>query len=364
MKRIVIDARIVGSSTGVYAENLLNHLQTIDSENEYVVLLRKAGSWTPTAKNFRAVLAPIADYTFAEQLKLARLLYSLRPDLVHFCMPQQPLLYIGRRVTTVHDLTLVRFENIDMNPFVYKVRKAIFTGMLKNVVSRSRAVLTPTEWVRNDVLDFTSRRYADKVITTLEAGDPLAARAEPVKSLQDVPFLFFVGNAFPYKNLRRIVDAYAVYKQTHPDLQLVFAGKKEFFYEQLEQYIHEQGITDVSILGFVSEGEKRWLLQNARAYVVASLSEGFHIPGLEAMYEGCPVISSNATCLPEVVGDAAELFDPSSTEALVTAIGNVLENQQRREDLVKKGHARVKQFSWARMAKETKAVYDLVLDER
>lgn len=364
MKRIVIDARIVGSSTGVYAENLLNHLQTIDTENEYIVLLRKEGTWLPTAKNFRVVLAPIADYTFAEQLKLAQLLYSLKPDLVHFCMPQQPLLYFGTRITTVHDLTLVRFENIDMNPFIYKVRKAIFTGLLRNVVRRSKAVLTPTEWVRSDVLDFTSERYADKIVTTLEAGDPLAAKADAVKNLKGKQFLFFVGNAFPYKNLRRIVDAYAQYKKTHPDVQLVFAGKKEFFYEQLEQYIHEQNIADVSILGFVSEGEKRWLFQNAAAYVVASLSEGFHIPALEAMYEGCPVISSNATCLPEVVGDAAELFDPHSTEALVTAIARVLENPKRRDELAKKGYARVKQFSWARMARQTKDIYDLALSER
>jgi len=360
--KIVIDARVLGTSTGVYAENLLNHLQTVDTSNEYVVLLRKADTWKPTAKNFSTLLAPIPDYTFAEQVRLAQLLYSLKPDLVHFCMPQQPLLYFGKRVTTVHDLTLVRFENIDMNPLLYKLRKTVFTLLLRNVIWRSKAVLTPTEFVRSDVLDFSSQQHARKVITTLEAGDPLAATSEPVEKLSKKPFIFFVGNAFPYKNLRRIVEAYMVLKKTQPELELVFAGKKDYFYEQLEQFAAEKGAKDVHILGFISEGEKRWLFQNAQAYVVASLSEGFHIPGLEAMYEGCPVISSNATCLPEVNGDAALYFDPTSTEELVDALTQISTDQDIRERQIACGNKRVKQFSWARMAKETKAVYDKILE--
>jgi glycosyltransferase involved in cell wall biosynthesis len=362
-KRIVIDARIAGSSTGVYAENLLNHLQAIDTKNEYVVLLRKEGSWTPTAKNFRTVVAPFKDYTFSEQFGFAKLLYSLKPDLVHFIMPQQPLLYIGKRVTTVHDLTLVRYENIDMNPIVYKIRKGIFTLLLRNVVRRSKAVLTGTEYVRKDVLAFTSMRYSDKVITTLEAGDPLAGKSEEIKELKGKKFIFFVGNAFPYKNLRRIVEGYMSVKTTHPELELVFAGKKDYFYEQIEEFVNQNGVKDVHILGFISEGAKRWLFQNAEAYVVASLSEGFHIPGLEAMYEGCPVISSSATCLPEVYADAARYFDPASTRELAEAITDILEKPKLRKDLVTRGHERVKQFSWARMAQETKDVYDLVLNK-
>lgn len=358
---IVIDARIVGSSTGVYAENLLNHLQSIDKDNSYTVLLRKEGAWQSTAENFHIVVAPIKDYSFAEQFRLAGLLYSLKPDLVHFCMPQQPLFYIGKRVTTVHDLTLVRFENVDMNPILYKIRKWIFTLLLRNVIWRSKAIFTPTEWVRNDVLDFSSQRYADKVITTLESGDPLADKAEPVKRLVGKKFLFFVGNAFPYKNIRRIVEGYMAAKVTHPELQLVLAGKKGYFYEQIEEFVAEHGVKDVHFLGFVSEGEKRWLFQNAEAYVVASLSEGFHIPGLEAMYEGCPVLSSNATCLPEVYDQAALYFDPHSTTDLAKNITDLLKDSSLRKELQTKGYKQVKKFSWKRMTKQTQAIYEKVL---
>jgi len=276
-------------------------------------------------------------------------------------MPQQPLLYIGKRVTTVHDLTLVRFENIDMNPFLYRLRKAIFTLMLRNVIWRSKAVLAPTEFVRSDILNFTSPSHTDKVVTTLEAGDPLAATSEPIEKLAGKQFIFFVGNAFPYKNLRRIVEAYIKLKMSRPELELVFAGKKDYFYEQLEGFAREQGAKDIHILGYISEGKKRWLFQNAQAYVVASLSEGFHIPGLEAMYEGCPVVSSNATCLPEVNGDAALYFDPTSTGELVKALTLITTDKAVREQQIARGHKRVKEFSWARMATETKAVYDKIL---
>ncbi len=360
-RKIVIDARITGSSTGVYSENLLNHLQKIDSKNQYFVLLRDLTSWKPTAKNFTAIHAPVKDYTFAEQISLAKTLHALKPDLVHFCMPNQPLLYFGKRVTTVHDLTLIKFENIDMNPAIYRIRKAIFNLLVRNVIWRSHAVVTPTEYVRNDVLEFSGRQHADKVFTTLEAGDPLAGRPVAISDLKNKKFVFFIGNAFPYKNLKRIVDAYKQVQSNHPELHLVFAGKKEFFYEDLERYVDKQDVENVHFLGFVSEGEKRWLFQNAQAYVVASLSEGFHIPALEAMYEGCPVISSNATCLPEVCASAAVYFDPLSTSGLEKAIKSVLEDKKLRNKVVEAGYGRVKEFSWKRMAQETLDVYESVL---
>jgi glycosyltransferase involved in cell wall biosynthesis len=357
---IAVDARNIGTSTGVYVENLLNHLEAIDSDNDYVVILaeKSVDLWRPSKPNFRAVTSPYKNYTFGEQIGFALQLYRLRPDLVHFCMPQQPLLYFGRRVTTVHDLTLVRFENIDMNPLAYKLRKWIFTALLRNVIWRSKAVLTPTEYVRKDVLDFSSQRHSDKVVTTLEAGEPLAEKPEVVEEAKGKQYIFFVGNAFPYKNLRTTVDAFALLQERLPGLHLFFAGKKEYFYEQIEKYAQEKGVEKrTHFLGYISEGEKRWMFQNAEAYVVASLSEGFHIPGLEAMYENCPVISSDATCLPEVYRDAARYFDPHDPEELANVIEQVVTDKKMSEKLMEAGRKRVKQFSWRRMAEQTLEVY-------
>jgi glycosyltransferase involved in cell wall biosynthesis len=183
---------------------------------------------------------------------------------------------------------------------------------------------------------------------------------EPIQEIDGKQYLFFVGNAFPYKNVGLIVDAFAKLQQTYPDMHLALAGKKDFFYEQIEKDIRERNITNVHILGYVSDGEKRWAMQNALSYVVASLSEGFHIPLLEAMYENCPVISSDATCLPEVAGDAALYFDPYDTDALVSAVKKLIENPGLRNELIQKGTENTKRFSWQKMAAETKTAYDSV----
>ncbi|MDB5177663.1 MAG: hypothetical protein JWO61_46 [Candidatus Saccharibacteria bacterium] len=356
---IVIDARRINSSTGHYIERLIDELQLIDDENNYtvVVLEKEKDHWKPSQPNFSVYPTTADHYTFKEQLQFAKLLYRLKPDFVHFSMPQQPLLWNGRRITTVHDTTLVRYENIDQNKLLYKTRKFVFTNLLRNVIKRSDYVIAPTQYVRDDLDEWTSQRYSKKLVVTHESGEMIHDEPEPIKKLKGKQFLFFVGNAFPYKNLGRIVSAYAELKYAHPELQLVFAGKKDFFYEQLEQGVDHRKIPDVHFLGYISDGEKRWLMQQATAYVCASLSEGFHIPMIEAMYEQCPVISSNSTCLPEVGGDAALYFDPHSTDELVAAVARLLEEPGLREQLIKKGNHNVKRFSWEKMAKETYAIY-------
>jgi glycosyltransferase involved in cell wall biosynthesis len=364
MSHIVIDARHLNLSTGVYMQNLLKELDKAIDDSMRITALVPSGETkrlSTELKNISLVPADQKWYSVAEQFSLAILLYRLKPDLVHFCMPQQPLLYFGKRITTVHDLTLIRFDNIDINQYVYKFRKFVFKTLLKAVIRRSAKILVPTNYVREDILDFSSTKYKEKIYITPEAGDPLSGTPEPVAKLKDKTFIFFVGNAFPYKNLYRIVDSYALAKKDNPELQLVFAGKKDYFYDQIEGYVREKGIDDVRILGFVSEGEKRWLMQHAVAYVVASLSEGFHIPGLEAMYEDCPVISSNATCLPEVYEDAALYFDPHSTTDLASCISLLMNDPDKRKQMAKLGNAQVKKYSWGKTAQLTLEAYRQVL---
>ncbi|MGH7194246.1 MAG: glycosyltransferase, partial [Candidatus Saccharimonadales bacterium] len=115
--------------------------------------------------------------------------------------------------------------------------------------------------------------------------------------------------------------------------------------------------------GFVTEAQLRWLYERCEAYIFPSLSEGFGLPGLEAMRHGAPVISSNATCLPEIYGDGAHYFDPLDAGAIAEAIDNVLSDKDLRDGLIKKGRARVKQYSWRRMAEQTLDVYKQALDE-
>lgn len=364
MKHIVIDARRINSSTGHYAKHLIDTLQILDHDNRYtiIVLEKEKGFYTPRAKNFQIITTRADHYTFAEQLSFASLLYRLRPDLVHFTMPQQPLLWFGRRVTTVHDTTLIRYENIDQNIVSYKIRKLIFTLLLKNVIYRSVYTLSPTRFVSKDLDEWTHHRYDDKLITTLIAGDTVSAKPKQINELEGHDYIYFVGNAFPYKNVGRIVEAFAIVKKSHPHLHLALAGKRDFFYENIDRIVKKQKIPDVHILGYISDEEKLWLTRNARAYVVASLSEGFHMPLLEAMEGNCPIISSNATCLPEVAGEAALYFDPHSVEELVEQINRLLDDPSLQNDLVAKGRRQLKKFSWETTGKATLSVYSRALN--
>ncbi len=362
---IVIDARHINTSTGHYAERLIDHLQQMPDDNTYtiIVLEKEADYYKPTDTRFRIVTTKADYYTFGEQIRLAMLLYRLKPDLVHFTMPQQPMLWFGRRVTTIHDTTLVRYENVDMNIIIYRLRRLVFIGLLRNVIWRSKRIIVPTNFVRDDLDEWTRGRYTDKLVVTYEAGDMINSDPEEVDELRGKKYLFYVGNAFPYKNLWTIVDAYRQIKPDYPDLHLVFAGKRDHFYDELEKRINSEHIHDTHLLGYVSDGEKRWAMKHAAAYVVASRSEGFNIPLQEAMHENCPVVSSDASCLPEVAGKGAMYFDPHSTDSLANTLREVLDDQKLRTRLVSEGQKQIKKFSWSKMARETYDVYTSALND-
>ena len=342
-------------------QRLLIHLHDQHEPSlRYSVLVpsKSVETWQHHLPNFTIVAADQKQYSFQEQLSLLFLLIRLHPNLTHFTMPQQPVLWFGRSVTTIHDNILIHYENIDdINPFVYRVRKLIFTNLVRLVIWRSRYIISPTEYVRQDLIRFSRGSYAHKIIVTPEAGDTVDEDPEPIAPLENTRFLFFVGNAFPYKNVRRIILAFQKLKNSYPDLQLALAGKKEFFYEQLEEFTKKEHIDDVHFLGFISDGQKKWAFQHAVSFVTASLEEGFCIPLAEAMVEGCPVISSNASCLPEVAGDGAIYFDPHSTDELVARISEVLDSESLRNSLIARGKKHVKKFSWKRMARQTRDTY-------
>ena len=174
----------------------------------------------------------------------------------------------------------------------------------------------------------------------------------------------YVGRPLPHKNLGRLIEAFALLQEKHPELYLVLAGKKDAAYEQHERAINERGIRNVVFTDFIDDAQLRWLYENCRAYVFPSLSEGFGLPALEAMLHGAPVVSSNATSLPQVCGDAAHFFDPLSVEDMVAKIDDVLSDDKLRKDLIARGKNQVKKFSWERMARQTLEVYEKALTSK
>jgi glycosyltransferase involved in cell wall biosynthesis len=358
MSRIAIDARELRTSTGRYVERLLHYLQQIDTHNDYTVLLKPHDMevWQPTNHRFAPVACPHDEFTFDEQLGFKKQLHRLKPDLVHFAMAQQPVSYHGKVVTTLHDLTTLRFDNPDKNKIVFKFKQFVYAYVVKRVAAKSQALITPSQYVREDVSRFTGVDD-DKITVTLESADAITVHGEPVSGLGGKQFLMYVGRPTPHKNLNRLIEAFAALKARHPDLVLVLAGKYDRNYQRAAARVKQQSLDNVVFTDFVSEGQLRWLYENCAAYVFPSLSEGFGLPGLEAMIHGAPVVSSNATCLPEVYGDAAHYFDPLDVQSMADAINEVLTDKNLRQSLIAKGSEQVKKYSWGRMAEQTLEVY-------
>ncbi len=358
----MVDARELRTSSGRYVERLLHYLQQIDTSNRYTVLLKPKDldDWKPSNKQFSKLACRYKEFTFSEQLGYLKLLRDLKPDLVHFTFPQQPILYGGKTITTVHDLTTARFGNPSKNWLVFRIKRLVYRVLLRVAAHKSAVVLTPTQWVKEDLARF-ARVNSRKIVVTPEAADPLADHSQEVPELKDSHFIMYVGRPNPHKNLNRLVAAFAILKKQHSDLQLVLVGKQDANYRLLKKYVKKLGIEDIVFTGFLPDSQVRWLYEHTAAYVFPSLSEGFGLPGLEAMVHDAPLISSNATCLPEVYGDAAIYFDPTDPNDIAKKIASVIDKPEIAKSLRQTGKKQAARYSWQRMAEATAEVYRSLL---
>lgn len=362
-KHIVIDARIINTSTGTYVERLLHYLQKIDKKNRYTILipLEDKEFWKPSTDNFFVDLVDIQNYSLKEQTSFKKYLDSLQPDLVHFCMPQQPVLYKGRKVTTVHDLTLLKVYNSDKNWFVFKLKQHVGKFIFKRVSRDSQAVIVPTEYTKKDLLNFVSIS-PNKVFVTYEAADVDQHELEEY-NLPFQKYLLNVGQHSDYKNIVKLAESHQKLLKKYPKLGLVLINRPTDALLANKRLFEQRGYKNIHFTYGVSKGQRDYIYQRAAVYVTPSLREGFGLTGLEAMGYGAPVVSSNATCLPEVYGDAAHYFDPYDVDDMTRTIDDVLSDEKLRTLLIKTGHEQVKKYSWQRMAKQTHSVYMDVLKE-
>lgn len=361
---IVIDARIRRASTGRYTDRLVQHLQDIDTTNTYTILVQTGDDWEMTSPNFRTVACRYKQFSFnpLDQLTFAWQIYRLKPDLVHFTMTQQPIFYFGNIVTTTHDLTMLRYTRAGKYPeIVHKIRMAAYRFMFWQAHKKSRKIIVPTKFVEQDLHQYQPFT-TDKTVVTYESSEPPLKVVGKQPNGIHQPYIMHVGSPFPHKNIENLIKAFEIIKASQPELKLVLAGKKEYYFNQLEAATQSSKyIKDIHFTGFVSDAELKWLYQNAECYVLPALSEGFGLPGLEAMAHGCPVVSSNATCLPEVYQDAALYFDPTNVNDMADAIKKVLSDKKLAKQLVTKGTELLPQYSWRKMATETLAVYKSVI---
>ena len=185
-----IDARESGTSTGRYIDKLIEHLYKLRPNHEIIILTKadRTKYISEIAPDFTIIQTPFKEFTLDEQIGLKRQIEEMHPDLVHFGMVQQPVTYHGRVVTTMHDLITIRFHNPDKNPIVFVIKQQVYKWVNKKVAKKSIAIITPTQFVKDDVEDYTQVNL-NKIVVKYEAADFINDKPEPVHTVEGRDFI-------------------------------------------------------------------------------------------------------------------------------------------------------------------------------
>jgi glycosyltransferase involved in cell wall biosynthesis len=368
--RIAIDARKLHDfGIGTYIRNVVHGLARLDQQTEYVLLCRPedVDVATELGPNFRGVAESARPYSIGEQIRIPLSLVRERAHLLHEPHYVLPPATRCRSVVTIHDCIHLMFPQYLPNAFAHLYARA----SMWSAVRKADRILTVSESSKRDILKFFDIP-ADKVVVIYNAIDerflaePDAEHMDRIRQRYqlDHPFLLYVGNIKPHKNLERLVDAFArVRANGFGDLRLVIVGDRQSKYPPLRQAVHRHRLDkDVRFLGFQPYDTLAVFYRLARAFVFPSLYEGFGLPPLEAMACGTPVVTSNVSSLPEVAGGAAILVDPYDADSIADGITRAISDQALRTELITRGLARARDFSWTQSVTAIHRIYMDVLE--
>jgi glycosyltransferase involved in cell wall biosynthesis len=278
-----------------------------------------------------------------------------------------PLLTPCKSVVTIHDCIHLRFPQYLPNKLAY----AYARGALWAATHRANRVLTVSEASKRDILKYF-HIPKDKVDVIYNAIDERfgetpdhdeVARVRERYQLND-PFVLYAGNIKPHKNIERVIESFHLLRRGPgmEQVKLLIIGDEISKYATLRRAVHKYKLhKHVRFFGFVADRTLAILYRLAAVFVFPSLYEGFGLPPLEAMASGTPVITSNVSSLPEVVGDAALLVDPLDAAAIAEAMRRVLTDPALQEDLRQRGLNRAGEFSWDRSVRRVREIYAEVL---
>lgn len=361
-----------GAGINWYIHNLLCHLPDAGPELRYTAYLHEP-RFAPrqgldVARPSWSTAAPLGRIAW-EQLAAPFALRRDHVDLLHAMAFVSPLISPCPTVITVLDLGFL------CHPEAFKRSKRTYLQwMTRASVRKARRVIAISEHTRRDVI----ARYgvpAERVETVYCGVDrhfrPLPAEEIAVfRNRKGLPerLILFLGTIEPRKNVSSLIAAYAHLLERAPvetsDLALVIAGAKGWFFEDVLAQIEALGLRQrVYLPGYVPEAEKPMWYNAATCFCYPSLYEGFGLPPLEAMACGVPVVTSDRSALPEVVGDAAHTVPPLDVEALSAALHQLIVSPSLRAEYAQRGRARAKRFSWEQAARETVHVYHQSLQE-
>lgn len=373
--RIGLDATTVPeqiTGAGYYVVNLCRSLTELDPENQYLIFAnqvvnRAFGNSLAGARIRARPFKTRIERILWEQAILPAQIREERLEVFHSPHYTMPLSARCASVVTFHDMTFFLY------PQMHTLYKRIFFRTMMRITSlRASAIIVDSESTRHDlikILKIDEKRVFAVPLGVSASFRRLADRfqVEEISRKYKLPerFILYVGVLEPRKNLSTLTRAFKLLIDRGLKHTLVIAGRKGWFYDDLFKTIEDLNLkAEVILTGYIPDEELPFLYNAADLFVYPSLYEGFGLPVLEAMACGVPVITSNISSLPEIVGAAGVLVNPNEINELADKIYNVLTDRQFHDELGNEGLARSRLFSWARTAKETLAVYRQVLNAR
>jgi glycosyltransferase involved in cell wall biosynthesis len=378
---IAIDVRRIRDfGIGTYIRNLVHALAEVDPENRYTLVCQPEEERTLAGlpANFKTAVHKRRDADMVEHVAFPAYLRSLRPDLVHIPLNRVPIFMIKPYVVTIHDMANLFYEEEPSGTRMALRRFRFRRGLIRadrviavsEATSREvqKAMGIPANRIRMVYNAPDPEFFGKRHVADARVAGPEAAAREMQRIMEryqiHYPYLLYAGNIKPHKNIPRLVEAFAVVRDQlaadplYKDLRLIIIGDEISQYPAVRHAVIKSRVeSTVRFLGFVPFDTLRCFYESAAAFVFPSRHEGFGLPPLEAMASGTPVVCSNVSSLPEVVGDAAIQVNPVNVFDIARGIREVLLDKNLRDDLVARGRRQAAKFSWSRTAREVLAIY-------
>jgi glycosyltransferase involved in cell wall biosynthesis len=359
--RIGIDARLAGTENagiGRYVEELLRALLAEPSAHTWIIFLEKAKQlpWLVASDRVKLVIVPIRHYTLREQFAMPSVFARERLDLLHVPHFNVPLLYRGKFVVTIHDLLWHEMRDpraTTLSPSMYLLKYHAYRLVAEHAMKSAQIVVVPSEHVKTIVEKFPHRRI-DVVFNGLSTAF-FKDNAAKSKYVPSHPYLLCVGSLYPHKNLTLVLDALKELQGT----DLVLVSGRSIFTNEFLRDVEQHGLRDrVHLLGHLTDEDIVSLYKGSIALVFPSRSEGFGLPGIEAMAAGAPVLASDIPVFREIYQHAAKFFDPHSSKSLADAVTAVRHEGQLRKTLQQNGRVVASTYTWKNTARRMLKIYE------
>ncbi len=369
--RVAIDARMMGAEhargIGRYIFELVQAIALSPELGCELTLIEREPDQSPFL-GYSGVTHLQADagwYSFKEQVVMPRVFAQAKADLVHVPHWNVPVLYRGPLCVTIHDLLLRHQANSAKasrraQP-VAMMKRLGYRYALHQAIYRSRTIFVPTQFVAQDV----HRLYSGVENKTIVTGEGLTHLPTPdTRRVPTKPFLLYVGSAYPHKRLDLLIDVWSDLQRRYPELELVIAGELDVFMCEYRAEVEKRRLPRVHFLGRVSDAELAALYDAAQLFIFPSSHEGFGLPPLEALSRGCPLVSSDAMSLPEVLRDtSATFFQSGNRDAMLRVIEDLLpRTTELRRQLEDVSENIFERFVWRQVAKRTVEGYQRAFD--